>query len=101
EVRFGLREVADAAGGDDRRVEACGAHVLADPRGERNVARERAARVGVDRRHALVTGAPGVRVDGPADLRLLRVLELAALRDRQEVETGARELDAEPRRVVD
>ena len=39
---------------DDRRREARAAHRRADRRRERHVARERPARVGVDRRHALV-----------------------------------------------
>src|SRR5690606_3870945 len=99
--RFGLREVADATGGDDRRREPGLAHRVPDGRRERDVATERAALVGVDRRHALVAGPAGVRVRGPADLGLLRILELAALRDRQELEAGARELDAEPRRVLE
>src|SRR5690606_2698935 len=77
------------------------AHGGADRRRDRGVAPERPARVGADRRHALVAGAAGVRVRRPADLGLLGILELAALGDRQKVEPRARELDTEPRRVLD
>src|SRR5690606_35617802 len=67
EDRLGLREVADAARGHDRRLEAGLAHRAADRRRERDVATKRPALVGVDRRHALVAGAAGVRVRRPAD----------------------------------
>ena len=40
-------------------------------------------------------------IGGFADLGLRGVVELAALRQRQVVEAGARELDGEPDRVVD
>ena len=70
-------------------------------RHRRDVAAERPAGVGDRGGHALVAGRTGVRVRGPADLRLLRVLELAAPRERQEVHPRARELDAEEHRVLD
>src|SRR5262249_48059950 len=47
------------------------------------------------------TAAASVRIDRLPHLRLLRVVELTAFRDREEVETGASEFDAEPDRVPD
>jgi hypothetical protein len=68
---------------------------------QRQVAAERSARVGRDRRHALVAGRSGVGVRGRADFRLRGVVELAALRHRNEVGARAREGDGVVRRVVD
>src|SRR3989441_11430390 len=73
----------------------------ADRRGQRLLAAERPARVGEDRRHTLVARLARVRVDRLTDLRLLRVLEAAALRDREIVDTAFGELDSEPQGGVD
>ena len=45
--------------------------------------------------------SPGVGIGRLADLRLLRVVELAAARQRQEVEAGARERHGEVPRIVE
>src|SRR6185369_3034931 len=97
---LGLVELADAAGGDDRRLPPGAAHRRANRRGEVDVAAERAVGVAVDRRHAFVAGAPGIWVRRPADLGLLGILELAALGDRQKLQARAGELDPEPRRIL-
>src|SRR6185312_11839691 len=101
EDRFGLIEAVDAAGDDGGRVEPRGAHGVAYGGDERNLAAERAALVGDIARHALVAALAGVGVGGFADLGLRGVVELAALRQRQVVEAGARELDGEVDGVVD
>ena len=87
--RFGLCKVADAAGGDDRRGVSRGANGAADGRGKWHVAAEGADRVAPHGWHALVAGGSRVGVRGLADVGLLRVVELATLADRQEVEAGA------------
>src|SRR3989475_2262086 len=96
-----LLERRDTAARHDGRRVARVAERSADRRGQRHVAAERPARVGEDRRHTLVARLARVRVDRLADLRLLRILEAAALRDREIVDTAFGELDSEPPGVVD
>ena len=96
-----LLERRDTAARHDGRRVARVAERSADRRGQRHVAAERPARVGEDRRHTLVARLARVRVDRLTDLRLLRVLEAAALRDREIVDTAFGELDSEPPGVVD
>ena len=97
-MRLGLREGVDLAGRDHRHREARGAHRVADARGERHVDAERILLVARD---AAAAAPAGVGVGGLADRRLLRVVELAAARDREEVEAGAAELDADRLRVLE
>src|SRR5262245_36229599 len=94
EQRLGLVEPVDAAGDDHRRREARRPHRRPDRRGRIDVAAERAALVRYVLGHALVAARAGVGIRGPADRWLLRVVELAAARERQEVHPGARELHA-------
>src|SRR5438034_7679273 len=96
-----LLERRDTAARHDGRRVARVAERSADRRGQRHVAAERPARVGEDRRHTLVARLARVRVDRLTALRLLRVLEAAALRDREIVDTAFGELDSEPPGVVD
>ena len=63
-------------------------------------AAERPSLVRAHGRHALVAAGPGVGIAGPADPRLLRVLELAPAREREVVHPGPRELGPEPGRVL-
>src|SRR5262249_17383751 len=62
ENRLGLRELAEPTSRDDRRGKPGRAHRRTDRSCELGVAREWSARVGIDRRHALVARLPGVRV---------------------------------------
>jgi hypothetical protein len=100
ENAFRLREAVDAAGDHDRRGEPGGPHGVTDPPRRRDVPPEGTGFIGEHRRHALPAARAGVRIRGPSFLRLLRVLELAAARQRQKVHPGARELDAEEHRIV-
>src|SRR5207237_8718748 len=92
-----LLEGADAAAGDDGRVEAGLADGPTDARGQRHVAGERPALVGQHGGHALVARAARVGIDGLADPRLLGVLEAPALGDRQVIDAGFGEAGTEPR----
>ena len=98
--RLGLVEGRDAAAGHHRCRPAAVAERAANGRGERHVAAEGPALVRDDGRHALVSRAPGVRIDRLADLRLLGVLEPPALGDREIVDAPLGEAPTEPDRVV-
>ena len=84
-----------AARAHDRRCEAGVAHGAADRRRRLHVATERPLLVRNVLRHAFVTARARIGIGGLTDARLLRVVELAAARCRQKIETRARKGDTE------
>ena len=98
--RFGLFERRYSACCHHRRRKPRFVHRLLDCRNERDAASEGPSRIRKHSRHALISALTGVWINGLAHLRLLRVFKLAALRERQKIETGASKLDAEIDRIV-
>ena len=78
---LGELEGRDASRSNDGRRSAGLRERCFDGRGKRHIASKWTGGVGVHRRHAFVAAATGVRVDGPADRGLLRVLELPSFGD--------------------
>src|SRR5690606_7032946 len=96
---FRLAEALHAARHHHRRGEPCLADAGADAPRRFHVAPDGTSLVGDVAGHAFEAAGAGIGIGGPAHLRLLGIVELAAAGERQEIHAGAGELDAEVLRV--